>query len=400
MTEDFHLRFEWLDGSGVRDDALRATFARLEINVGDLRVTRAFDRRVQTVVEGIHVALLPLATWAVDAWWTAVAELPRSVRVRSVREVDTSEERRWHRRHGWLSSREGFAVPEVVFSRGEGDATRLSWFNEPETDDTMPLLFLAHGTELVPRDVVQAELARLIDGVLARCEGIGSPVVEALRERWAMIGSAAETERRVCERSARMGLDAYDDREVEDALAALLGRSDIAVGDPLVDDLLDLSKLQSNGFSLRMQRVDLGALVAATVDGFLIDASERDIQLTTNLRDVLPIDADRDRMAQVVANLVQNALKFAATTIVVGTTAEGTEAVLWVDDDGPGIAAQDLPHVFERLYVSAHRPARKEASSGLGLAITKELVEAMGGRVTAGAAPTGGARLVVRLPLR
>ena len=75
-------------------------------------------------------------------------------------------------------------------------------------------------------------------------------------------------------------------------------------------------------------------------------------------------------------------------------------AELAVEDDGPGIAAEDLPHVFERLYVSAHRPVRSESGSGLGLAIVRQLVEAMGGSVEAGAAGSGGgARLTVTLPL-
>jgi two-component system sensor histidine kinase BaeS len=168
----------------------------------------------------------------------------------------------------------------------------------------------------------------------------------------------------------------------------------------LVGDLLDLSKMHSSAFSLRMQRLDAGALAAATVDGFRIDAAERGIDLSTEIREVLPVDADRDRLAQVVANLVQNALKFARSRIVVGAARQGAVASVWVDDDGPGIAPADLPHVFERLYVASHTPVRKESSSGLGLAITKELVEAMGGTVSAGIAPTGGARFVVRLPLR
>ena len=84
----------------------------------------------------------------------------------------------------------------------------------------------------------------------------------------------------------------------------------------------------------------------------------------------------------------------------VGVAAAAQTAMVWVDDDGPGITAADLPHVFERLYVSRHEPARKESGSGLGLAIVHDLVVAMGGAVSAEAAPSGGARFVVRLPLR
>ena len=79
-------------------------------------------------------------------------------------------------------------------------------------------------------------------------------------------------------------------------------------------------------------------------------------------------------------------------------TTERAPRPIWVEDDGPGIAPEDLPHVFERLYVSAHRPSRRESGSGLGLAIVRQLVEAMGGTVEATSAPTGGARLAVTLP--
>ena len=106
--------------------------------------------------------------------------------------------------------------------------------------------------------------------------------------------------------------------------------------------------------------------------------------------------ADPDRLAQVVANLVDNALKFAAHIgDGPGDSRSGSDAILVVDDDGPGIAPEDLPHVFERLYVSRHEPVRRETGSGLGLAIVHELVVAMGGTVAAEAAPTGGARMSV-----
>jgi signal transduction histidine kinase len=69
-----------------------------------------------------------------------------------------------------------------------------------------------------------------------------------------------------------------------------------------------------------------------------------------------------------------------------------------VDDDGPGIAPDDLAHVFERLYVARRLPVRKESGSGLGLAIVRELVTAMGGSVGADRSPSGGARLWFELP--
>ena len=111
------------------------------------------------------------------------------------------------------------------------------------------------------------------------------------------------------------------------------------------------------------------------------------------------VTADPDRLAQVVANLTENALKYAHSLVNVTAVSMNGAGLLTVDDDGPGIEPDDLPHVFERLYVARDRPQRRENSSGLGLAIVRELVVGMGGEVAAGAAPKGGARLSCRLPL-
>jgi signal transduction histidine kinase len=168
----------------------------------------------------------------------------------------------------------------------------------------------------------------------------------------------------------------------------------------LVADLLDLSRLESRSFTLRPEDLDLADVAAAVVDGFRPDAASASLVIQVEAPVPVPVRADPDRLAQVVANLVQNALKFARTTVQVSASAHGGSAVLRVDDDGPGIAPEDLTHVFERLYVSRHQPARKEAGSGLGLAIVRELAEASQGSVAAAPSPLGGARLEVVLPLR
>jgi signal transduction histidine kinase len=169
----------------------------------------------------------------------------------------------------------------------------------------------------------------------------------------------------------------------------------------LVRDLLDLAKLQSRSFSLQLRPLDLAAAAATAAEGFLVDASDSGIAVRFQAASSgpVPVQADADRLAQVLANLIENASKYARTTVHVGAAANAGVAMVWVDDDGPGIAPADLPHVFERLYVARHEPARKESGSGLGLAIVHELVTAMGGTVVAEAAPGQGARFVVRLPL-
>ena len=168
----------------------------------------------------------------------------------------------------------------------------------------------------------------------------------------------------------------------------------------LVGDLLDLAKLESRSFTLTSGPVDLVDVAAGTVDGFRPESSEAGVTMELVTGDAAAVvNGDADRLAQVAANLVQNALKFARSHVRVSVESADGWAQLAVSDDGPGIAPEDLPHVFERLYVSRHRPQRTEIGSGLGLAIVRELVTAMGGTVQASAGDGGGACLAVRLPL-
>ena len=111
-------------------------------------------------------------------------------------------------------------------------------------------------------------------------------------------------------------------------------------------------------------------------------------------------EADPDRLAQLLANLIENALAFARTAVTIahGTDPATGACTITVDDDGPGIAAGDLERVFERFYQADRGPNRR-AGSGLGLAIVAELAAAMGGSVRA-ASPLyagGGSRFVVTL---
>jgi signal transduction histidine kinase len=166
----------------------------------------------------------------------------------------------------------------------------------------------------------------------------------------------------------------------------------------LVRDLLDLAKLEGRQFSMQLSPVNLGDLMSDSVDGFRHEMADAGLGLDLH-RPPVPVWAlaDRDRLAQVVANLVENALKYAAHQIDVTVIGDPARPRIAVADDGPGIAPQDLPHVFERLYVAGAQPQRKEIGSGLGLAIVRELVDAMGGSVRAEANPGGGTRMVVSL---
>jgi signal transduction histidine kinase len=104
---------------------------------------------------------------------------------------------------------------------------------------------------------------------------------------------------------------------------------------------------------------------------------------------------DPDRYAQIVSNLVGNALRFADHAVAVTLWRAEGRVHLAVADDGPGVSDADLPYVFERLYVSQHNPKVRESGSGLGLAIVRELTEGMGGTVVARRSDLGGAEFVV-----
>jgi two-component system sensor histidine kinase BaeS len=169
--------------------------------------------------------------------------------------------------------------------------------------------------------------------------------------------------------------------------------------DRLVRDLLELARLDARLFSLEPEVVELHELVEACAEGFAPEAAAAGIAIEVRAGPTL-VDGDPDRLAQVVANLLENALKFATRRVVVTLTTGGGRSRVLVEDDGPGIDPDDRDHVFERLYVARHHPARRESGSGLGLAIVRELVGAMGGTVGVEAGQEGGAGLWFDLPAR
>lgn len=176
----------------------------------------------------------------------------------------------------------------------------------------------------------------------------------------------------------------------------------------LVGDLLDLTKLEARQMSISMRPTDAAEVASTTAEGFRPAAAKNHLQIriTVNVEgdDGRPrspdVAADPDRLAQLLANLIENAITYASTVVTVGVTnhPEAGACVITVDDDGPGIAEANLTRVFERFYHADRGPNRR-LGSGLGLAIVAELAAAMGGSVRAESplGPTGGSRFVVTL---
>jgi signal transduction histidine kinase len=146
----------------------------------------------------------------------------------------------------------------------------------------------------------------------------------------------------------------------------------------LVRDLLDLARLDSHQFSLHPRAVDAGAVVRDAVEAFRPHADDLGIALTVRAPDPVPADLDPERLGQIVANLVENALKYARAAVDVGVAAPADAVAITVADDGPGIASGAGERVFERLYTGRDGPGRA-IGTGLGLAIVRELAATMGG---------------------
>ncbi|HET6966605.1 MAG TPA: HAMP domain-containing sensor histidine kinase, partial [Acidimicrobiales bacterium] len=176
----------------------------------------------------------------------------------------------------------------------------------------------------------------------------------------------------------------------------------------LVGDLLALATLEARRFTLEPQVVDLAATAEGAAAGFAPAAAEMGLSVRVESgggggMGPVYVWADPDRLAQVMANLIENSLRYARTAVWVGVgSGDGARRPeVWVSDDGPGIAAADLPRVFDRLYGARRQPdgaqPGRPIGSGLGLTIVAELVSAMGGTVRAESplTPAGGTRMVV-----
>jgi two-component system sensor histidine kinase BaeS len=216
-----------------------------------------------------------------------------------------------------------------------------------------------------------------------------------------MAGALAESQRREREFLASVShelrtpitairgyAEAIEDGAVKDAAgrAEAVGviRSEADRLEHMVQDVMDLARVGSAEFHLDIARVDLAETVRDAVAAHQKEAAEGSVSLVAESQGTPAIESDRHRIRQVISNLVQNALRVTpgGGTITVRARSEGTASVLEVSDTGPGIDRDDLPHVFERSYLWRASKGTRRVGTGLGLAIVRELVSALGGRVT------------------
>ncbi len=169
----------------------------------------------------------------------------------------------------------------------------------------------------------------------------------------------------------------------------------------LVGDLLFVARVEAGKMALDTSPVDLHTLVFESVEAASLGAEAKEIELLLSTDAIDPIEADPARLAQVIDNLVSNAIKFTPRggRVEVRSFAEGGYAVVEVGDTGMGISAEDQAQLFERFFRTESATSSAIQGTGLGLAIAKAIVEAHGGEILVESQVGSGTTFRVTLPL-
>lgn len=169
----------------------------------------------------------------------------------------------------------------------------------------------------------------------------------------------------------------------------------------IINDLLTLTKMDSHALELHPAPMDLCQLVQATLRRLRPMAEKRKQTLTASLPDALPMTGDSAKLEQALYNLVDNAVKYSpeGEGIEIAAQREGRNAILTVTDHGPGIPAEDLPHIFDRFYRVDKARSRDTGGTGLGLSIVRQMVALHQGTVAVESVEGKGSVFRVELPL-
>lgn len=258
-----------------------------------------------------------------------------------------------------------------MIESGSADARVLVRGTRDELDE-LALLF----------NRMQERIGALVQGMRAALDN----VAHDLRTPVARIRGLAEVALRAEE----------DPAGLRDALADCVEECDRLL--EMLNTLMDISEAETGALRLDVERVNVVAVLADVVEMYRDVAEDKGVTVTVAAPDTLWLTADRRRLRQIFANLLDNALKYTAGggRVELGATREARSVLVSVKDDGAGIAPADLPRIWDRLYRGD--VGRAQRGLGLGLSLVKAVVEAHGGHVRASSALGVGSTFTVSLP--
>lgn len=168
----------------------------------------------------------------------------------------------------------------------------------------------------------------------------------------------------------------------------------------LVDTMLTLQQLDTGEFALRFEAVPIREVIESAIISQRHAVAEKQLRIQATHEPDLLVRADRERLSLVMANLLSNAIKYSpqGDLVTIKTRSEKAQAIISVQDNGIGILSEEQPHIFERFYQVGSPFTRHHKGPGLGLAVTKEIVELHGGQIWVESAIDQGSTFNVSLP--